>query len=632
MSEKFKILGITSGRTMGNAEVVLKECLMECEKLADVEVKYACVRPLKVAECTGCMECMKDKANGGDGKCVIQDDYQWLQEQILWADAIVFVDPSFHYMPTSEIIRLMNRSMGDGKEFREKCRQKHIPALLICVGGSDTVEYNLPMQFKAFQSFCPGVEIIDQCFANWVGGKAYVAFQENLLERVRLSAKRLINHLNGYKTPAVRTEMIKLNPMEYKDDDIVYFADGCPSCHSYVVQMDPFVHENGKFRCTVCGATGHVEAHHQAHKQVLRYVWDDESVAHNRLHPEYDEIYVEAFKKAHEETDLPKASVKEFPILSPANDVPIEKPRIIALVAGPAGGTSELLARRALEEATADGTYEGAIINLTERDIRMCTGCLVCKTKSRYHGEPDECSIKDDQLWVVDKVVESVGAIVSIDGIHGFTYSKLIAQLNRFGHGSRVFAPTNKANRAFGVMISSFDEQTENAVFPVRQLSRTYFGGPWMKLEYFKNVPIAGDGILANEEALGRAAAVGASVKGAVDTIAENPLLMSLIPHHEGVCPVCGLNLIALRDDMSCSCALCDTQGHFERKFGENVILWDPYDLNHSRFPMYGVLLHLRHIDFSQSEEDAVAHNPHLLDEALAKYHDYSSRRIKPAR
>lgn len=49
----FKILGISSGRVMGNAEVMLRECLMECEKLADCEVRITRLRTLKIEEFMG---------------------------------------------------------------------------------------------------------------------------------------------------------------------------------------------------------------------------------------------------------------------------------------------------------------------------------------------------------------------------------------------------------------------------------------------------------------------------------------------------------------------------------------------------------------------------------------------------
>lgn len=614
----FKILGITSGRVMGNAEITLRETLMECEKLANVEVRITRLRNLKITECNGCMECLKDASAGGNGACPIQDDFIWLKEQMLWADAIVFSDPCFCYIPTSEVITMLNRAMGIGKDFAEACRKNPKYVGLICVGGSDTVDFSLPMQYEALFRACPGLILVDQFYADWIRGKGYIADQPIHMDRARLMAKRLINKMNGYNVPDVKTRILKLNPMEY-NDDLYVDLESCPVCRQAVVEMDPIPFANGQFRCAVCGARGRVEYHGGN----MTYVWDDDSVAHNRLHPEFDEQYVAAFAKAHAPKDAPKEEVPEFPFIVPGETPAVEKPRILAIYAGQKGGTSELLARKALQAATADGKFAGALINIFDVNIHFCIGCLVCKCMARYEGKEDECILKDDLFWLIDRINESAGLIWSVDAINGFTYGRIVSICQRFGHGAPRFH--GKMPISTGVMVSAFDDQVLSATYPLTHMENMYSNhGPVMAREQFTNVPLLGDGILADRRSLGRAAKVGAMVKdGALSVMAAPNVPLPSPAKMMGMCPCCGLKLIELHPDMTVSCSICDSHGKFEHRFGENVIVWDDYSVTHSRYTPYGGMLHFKHINYSQSEDYAALKDKDVIKELLAPYKEY---------
>ncbi|MBQ9814101.1 MAG: flavodoxin family protein [Lachnospiraceae bacterium] len=626
MQEKaFKILGISSGRPMGNAEVMLRECLLECEKLAEVDVRIVRLRSLKIKECDGCFSCVKSASEGLNGDCCIQDDFEWLKEQILWADAIIFSDPCFTYMPTSEVITVMNRALGCGADYKEKCRKGHKLLLNITVGGSDTVDFSLPLQFAAMNAICPGIELVDQFYCDWIRGKGYIADQPQHMAKAHRGAKRLINRLNGYKVPEIHTVIEKLNPLEHKDD-IFYDLEGCPVCHQSVVQMKNFVEAEGKFKCAVCGATGHIEFH--GGKQT--YVWDDDTVAHNALEAEYEEKHLNAFRDAHAPKEGEKAELKEFPFITPDVKFNPEKPYVLAIVGGSRNGTSELLARKALETATAGGKYEGIIIRINDLNLKFCTGCLICKVNSRYRGGIDECILKDDDLWLVDRLLGAAGIIYSLDGVNNFTYSKFTHLMQRFGHFSRSMRPRIPA--PFASMISAYDDRTENAIFATIFVSRFFTGqGPRVSNEMFKNVPVIGDGILFDQTSLARAARVGTEVRHAMDLIAIDPALVIAVRKAPAMCPSCGLDLIELHDDLSVCCTHCDATGHFEHRFGQEVIIWDQFSVDHSRNTFYGAMLHNEHIDYSQIEDKNVLDDPKITAEMLEKYKAYD-KLVKPSR
>ncbi len=624
----FKILGISSGRVMGNAEVMLRECLMECERLAECDVRITRLRPLKIKEFEGDYSCLLDAAEGGNGSDGIEDDLAWLKEQILWADAIIFSSPDFTYVPTSEVIKLLNRGIGIGQDYMKACRAAKKLVGFIAVGGSDTVDFHLPLLYASMQAICPGFELVDQFYADWIRGKGYIAFQEEHLSRARLQAKRMINRLNGYQVPKIKTCITKLNPMEHKDNDLVWL-EGCPVCNSSVVITHNNAFEVGTFTCAICGARGRVVDHNQ----VLTYEWDDDTVAHNKMHADHDMEYPMLYKKAQAPVEGPKAPAAEFPFITPANDYePGDKPYIMALVAGPHGGTSELLARKALETATQGGKYDGIIINALDLKIGICTGCLLCKVNKRYRGGEDVCVLKDDDHWLIDKFMDAAGVVFSVDNVNGFTYSRLASFWQRFGHFDKTKGPVFRTPAPYIFMVSSFDDQVTNATFGLRHISNFFCKyGPKVAEESFPFVPMMGDNILANPEAVGRAAGAGFQLGMAVDAIQINPGFMGLLRPVNGMCPSCGLNLIELHPDMTVSCPLCDAHGKYQHIFGENDIVWDDYSVTHSRFTEFGAMLHFRHIDFSQSEDRDALDDPKVIADALAKYKDYG-KLVRPTR
>ena len=628
MDKQYKILGISSGRVMGNSEIMLREAMMECEKLGNVDARIIRLRTLKINENPGDYSAMDNLAEGGSGLIDTSDDFEWIKEQILWADAIIFSAPCFVYQPSAEIIILMNRALGLNPDYAAACRANPKKVGMIVVGGSDTVDFHLPMQDYAMEKICPGFELVDQFYADWIRGKGYIAFQDYHMDRARLLAKRMMNSLKGFRTPPVKTRIMKLNPLEYKDDVYVDLEE-CPVCHSAAVEMENIPFMNGQFSCAICGARGHVE-HHGGN---LTYVWDDDSIAHNRYTPEHDQAYIDAYKRAHAPVEGPKEDVPEFPFISPANDPEPAKPRILAIVAGPKGGTSELLARKALAAATADGKHEGAILNILERNIHFCTGCLICKVNVRYRGGKDRCILKDEDLWCIEKIKESVGCVVSVDVINGYTYGKFVSCLERFGHGDVTRNPASPNRpKPYVVMISSFDDQVKAATFATRHFTNFYMGkGPFVDEGLFKGVPLKGNNILANREVMGRAGALGNSLIDAVRSMEQNPVLLPMLNRKRGMCPSCKLDLIELHPDMTVSCCLCDAHGVFVHRFGENNIIWDQYSVEHSRTTDAGAMLHFKHINYSQSDDRDVLDNPNIIADELQKYKDYG-KIVKPER
>ena len=119
------------------------------------------------------------------------------------------------------------------------------------------------------------------------------------------------------------------------------------------------------------------------------------------------------------------------------------------------------------------------------------------------------------------------------------------------------------------------------------------------------------------------------AVAKAIDQVQKGEI--KFVETFDGLCPSCGLSLIELHLDMTFSCTLCDAHGRFERKFGENVLIWDQYSVEHSRRTTYGRELHRKHIGYSQYDDHIVQTNPKVNEELLAPYVAYG-KRIKPGK
>ena len=132
-----------------------------------------------------------------------------------------------------------------------------------------------------------------------------------------------------------------------------------------------------------------------------------------------------------------------------------------------------------------------------------------------------------------------------------------------------------------------------------------------------------------NADAVTRAGKAGKAVVRATGHVQRDEI--KLIDKFDGLCPACGLTFIELHPDMTFSCAHCDAQGRFERKFGENVLIWDQYSVEHSRRTPYGGALHFKHIGYSQYDDHIVQTNPKVTEELLAPYVAYG-KLIKPGK
>jgi multimeric flavodoxin WrbA len=121
----FNILAVSgSPRKEGNTELLINKALEPFIKEGHAVQKFF-MSGKSVAPCCACDACEED------GVCVVEDDYQEFQEQLLRCDAIILGSPVYNRNITGQLLSLFNRnhSITHRRPFKNR----------ICFGGAIAV-------------------------------------------------------------------------------------------------------------------------------------------------------------------------------------------------------------------------------------------------------------------------------------------------------------------------------------------------------------------------------------------------------------------------------------------------------------------------------------------------------------
>ncbi|MBN1849666.1 MAG: flavodoxin family protein [Deltaproteobacteria bacterium] len=253
-----KLLGLGSGRKMGNSEVLLREALMAAEKTG-VKIELLRLHDLHIKPCIGCISCSKDQQSGGTGECVIKDDdMPFFNEKLLGCDGIILSIPVYIMTPPGHFKVLCDR-IGPSHDVAWQMEAKRIAesegreskidprffkprvGAFIAVGGAPTPDWlSLALPLMNTFTFPMQIEVIDQMQVLGSPLPGQVVLNDVALER----ARRLGRH--------VAEAMGKpLEQLEWKGDE----PGTCPVCHSNVM----LVGKTKSVECAVCGIRGELK-------------------------------------------------------------------------------------------------------------------------------------------------------------------------------------------------------------------------------------------------------------------------------------------------------------------------------------------------------------------------------------
>lgn len=98
-----KVLGIAgSPRRNGNTDILLHQVISGAASKG-AETKIVVLSVLDITPCRHCDGCLKT------GKCVVQDDMQWLHVDLMEADRIVLASPIFFMSVTAQTKAMIDR-------------------------------------------------------------------------------------------------------------------------------------------------------------------------------------------------------------------------------------------------------------------------------------------------------------------------------------------------------------------------------------------------------------------------------------------------------------------------------------------------------------------------------------------
>ena len=252
-----KILGISFGRKMHNCDIVTIQALMAAKE-AGAEVKFINTMNMNIQHCKGCGACSASRDKGGQIKCVLNDDYLELENEVLEADGIIVAAPVYALAPTGQMKNFDDRfgaahdlaaateeqkkRIAEGKTGADLLDERIFKdkyVAYISVGGAHTpnwVSMGLPNFVMFGMSTC--WHPVGQIDAYDMGHRVNPVLDDEFSAHVAALGRHLAEQIGK---PA---------------DEIEWFGDEgvCPVCHNRFISIG--MDNSTKVECPMCGIEG----------------------------------------------------------------------------------------------------------------------------------------------------------------------------------------------------------------------------------------------------------------------------------------------------------------------------------------------------------------------------------------
>lgn len=255
------ILGISFGKKNANTDILVKEALFGCREAdPQAEIRFVNTCSMDIGRCRGCGACSTQLEKGKDNVCIFKDDFQALEEEVRWADAIILGAPVYVLQPVGQFKDFVDRFScrhdysaityvldgrrsgkfpGDPDDFPME-RLKKRTVSYISVGGASTENWtSMGTATLHLFGFPPMMKVMGNYNANAMGliGNPYI--DPELIEDMHEMGRRTVEG--------------------YKDDAVEFFQPAnkpegvCPVCHQRLLTIMP---KSTKVECPVCGIEG----------------------------------------------------------------------------------------------------------------------------------------------------------------------------------------------------------------------------------------------------------------------------------------------------------------------------------------------------------------------------------------
>lgn len=252
-----KVLGLSFGRKNGNCDTSLKQALLGAQSTgAEVALLNTC--NLNIDRCVGCGACDRVREKGGMSVCIHNDDFPFVEDLIMEADAIIAAAPVYSVAPVGQYKNLCDK-MGASHDrsalLRENERRKALgwsedkmlpdkyfknrPLGLISIGGASTpgwTSMGLPnMHLLGFSNQMIPVDALD---AYGMGDRVNPVFDQEFMDRLFLLGQHVGTALTLPK-----------NQIQWQGEKGV-----CPVCHCNQLT----IRAKTTVECSVCGIIGNL--------------------------------------------------------------------------------------------------------------------------------------------------------------------------------------------------------------------------------------------------------------------------------------------------------------------------------------------------------------------------------------
>ena len=260
------ILGLSFGTVNGKSDLLVKEALYAAKEAAvaageHAEVHFVNTCKMNIGRCRGCGACSTMfERQGKDNDCIWKDDYQKVEEEVRWADAIVLGAPVYVLQPTGQFKDFVDRFAcrhdasainwtldrrrkgevpGNAEDFPMERLKKRTVAY-ISVGGASTDNWtSMGTATLHLFGFPALMKVVGNYNANSMGTIGNPYLDETMLNDIHEIGRRTVT---GYLDDAVGFYEPESKP-----------AGVCPVCHQRLLTILP---HTTKVECPICGIEG----------------------------------------------------------------------------------------------------------------------------------------------------------------------------------------------------------------------------------------------------------------------------------------------------------------------------------------------------------------------------------------
>ena len=256
------ILGISFGRVNSNCDILCKEALFGCREAApDAEIRFVNTMKMNIGRCRGCGACSTQLEKGKDNVCIFKDDFQALEDEVRWADALIVCAPVYTLTPCGQFKDFVDRFScrhdvsainwvldkrrtgempGDPDAFPME-RLKKRTVSFISVGGASTEDWtSLGTPILHLFAVSAMMKVLGNYNANSMGTIGNPYLDDELINDMHVMGKNTV--------------------LGYSDDSVKFFQPAskpegvCPVCHQRIMTITPG--QGTKVNCPVCGIWG----------------------------------------------------------------------------------------------------------------------------------------------------------------------------------------------------------------------------------------------------------------------------------------------------------------------------------------------------------------------------------------